>query len=160
MGTNRVEIVKTVIAALQGGEFEVAAEKIDDGFTMTGFAPRSLNKAQFLSLHYALLVAMPDLSYNLDNAARTEQENTVRASITFMGTHTNDLSLSLFGLENIPATGVSVILPQTNLTCHVEHDRLTRLEFENITGGGLAGLLQQLGSEIPLLSEELNNPNV
>lgn len=159
MSTNRVEIVKTVITALQGNELEVAAERINDSFTMTGFAPKSLNKAQFLSLQYELLTAMPDLSYNLDNVVRTEEANTVRASVTLIGTHTHDLSLPLFGLENIPATGVNVVLPQTNLTCRVEHDQLTRLEFENITGGGLVGLLQQLGSEIPLLRDEINKPD-
>ncbi|GHO88729.1 hypothetical protein [Dictyobacter formicarum] len=158
MSTNRVEIVRTVITALQGNEFEVAAERINDSFTMTGFASKGLNKAQFLSLQYELLAAMPDLSYNLGNVVRTEEANTVRASVTLTGTHTRDLSLPLFGLESIPATGVSVVLPQTNLICHVEHGQLSRLEFENITGGGLVGLLQQLGSEIPLLRDEINKP--
>ncbi|GCE19351.1 nuclear transport factor 2 family protein [Dictyobacter kobayashii] len=159
MSANRVEIVKTVIAALQSGDTEVAAAKLADSFTMTGFVTRALNKGQFLSFQDELLAAMPDLSYNLDNVVRTQEANTVSASVILTGTHTHDLELPQFGLEKIAATGIDVSLPQTTLICHVEHDQLTRAEFENVTGGGLVGLLQQLGSELPLLQDELNEPD-
>lgn len=159
MSKNRVETVKTLIAALQSGDMELAASILDDTFTMTGFLPKTLNKEQFLSLQDALLLAMPDLSYGLAEVVRSDEgENTVTASTTLTGTHTDTLSLPMFGLESIPATGIRVTLPQTTMTCHAAVGSVKKLEFENVTGGGFSGLLQQIGSELPLLQTEWSSP--
>ncbi|GER88297.1 hypothetical protein KDW_24590 [Dictyobacter vulcani] len=160
MSTNRVETVKTLIAALQSGDMELAARILDDTFTMTGFLPKALNKEQFLSLQDALLLAMPDLSYELAEVVRSDKgEDTVTAHTTLTGTHTDTLSLPLPGLESIPATGIHVTLPQTTITCQAAQGRVKQLDFENVTGGGFSGLLQQLGSELPLLQNEWTEPD-
>ncbi|GCE26980.1 hypothetical protein KDA_24640 [Dictyobacter alpinus] len=157
MSTNRVETVKTLMAALQAGDSELAASTLDDAFTMAGFLPKTLSKEQFLSLQDALLVAMPDFSYGLADVARSEQgANTVTASTIITGTHTDTLSLPMLGLENIPASGVSVTLPQTRVTYEVEDGRVKKLAFENVTGGDFSGLLQQIGSELPLINDEFS----
>ncbi|GCF09879.1 nuclear transport factor 2 family protein [Dictyobacter arantiisoli] len=153
MSSNRVDVVKSLIAALQSGDIELATHLLDEQFEMTGFAQKSLSQAQFLGMQDALLAAMPDLSYHLENAARLEDQNSVEANITLTGTHSNDLALPLFGLELIPATGIAVTLPQTAVTFEVVDDKIVKMAFEPVTGGGLSGLLQQVGSELPLLPD-------
>ncbi|MBA2677861.1 MAG: hypothetical protein H0U76_05640 [Ktedonobacteraceae bacterium] len=149
---NRIELVEEMITALQGGDLRLAANTLADTFEVTGLTPKSLSKRQFLAVQSELLGAMPDFSYNL-SALRDDQE-AVHAIIRISGTQTRDLDLPLFGLENIAATGLAVSLPQTRVAYQIENDKVVRMSVEAVVGGGLSGLLQQVGAELPLLPRE------
>lgn len=149
---DRIELVEEMITALQGGDLGLAANTLADSFEMTGLTPKALSKRQFLGVQSELLAAMPDFSYNLSELR--DDEKVVHAIIRISGTQTHDLDLPLFGLENIPATGLAVSLPQTRVTYQIENDKVVRMSAETIVGGGLSGLLQQVGAELPLLPRE------
>jgi hypothetical protein len=95
---------------------------------------------------------MPDFSYNLTDVKRGGAD--VQALISISGTQTNDLSLPMVGLQPIQATGLAIDLPQTRVVYQVEEGQVLAMEIERVVGGGLTGLLQQVGAELPLLERE------
>ncbi len=157
-----IETVKTVMAALQSGDMELAATLLADDFRLEGLAPQHLSKSQYLAVQSELLAAMPDFTYNLDAVQTNREPETnfhVRAQCTIIGTQKGDLNLPLFGVATIEATGIEIVLPQTSLLYNVEDNVVKKMLFEPQPGGGIAGILQQLGAEIPLAPRERNIPD-
>jgi hypothetical protein len=145
---NTIEMVKALITALQSGDMELAAQCMSEDCIISGFTPNPLERDEFLALQSELLAAMPDFSYNLGELRAQDDEVTGLVAIT--GTHSKDLELPMYGLRTIPATGLAVVLPQVESTWDVERDRVVRVQIEQVPGGGLTGLLQQVGAELPL----------
>ena len=142
------DTVKTLVTALQSGDMPFAANSMSDEFIVTGFAHIPLNKTEFLALQSELCAAMPDFSYNFSNDRH--HRNEVQALIQITGTQTNDLNLPLFGIPVIPATGLAISLPQVHVTYLTEIEQVTEMRMESVAGSGLAGLLQQVGTELPV----------
>ncbi len=153
---NAIDAVNTFITALQSGDIELAANTMSDDFVMSGFAPKQLDKNQFLSTYSNLLSSMPDLSFNMTNEP-SEENGVVQTEIEITGTQLNQLALPVLGIQPIEPTGLAVTLAQTKTTYHVNSDnKVTRMEMQAVAGGGLEGLLQQVGSEIPLAPRGVN----
>lgn len=143
-----VETVNALVTALQSGDLELAASLLSENCVVSGFAPEPLKREEFLALQSQLLAAMPDFSYNLSQI-HAEGKN-VHALITITGTNTNNLELPEFGLQSIPATGLQVALPQVPCSWRVRHEEVVRIDMDEVIGGGLTGLLQQIGTELPI----------
>jgi len=141
------EIVQTFITALQAGDMETAAQYMTDDFVFEGWTPQALNKGEFLALQSELHAAMPDYAFNLSDMR--EQNGVVRALMQITGTQTRPLNLPMFGIH-VPYTGVSVILPQEHVEFVLADGKVAQMRVETKPGGGLAGLLQQIGAELPL----------
>ena len=146
---NSTEIVKTFITALQWGDMEVAVSRMADDFVFSGWTPRPLDRGEFLAMHSTLKDAMPDYSFHLSDVQ--ERDNGVEALIQVTGTHMRDLSLPEFGLPLIRYTGIDVSLPQVHANFLLADDKIKEMRVESVPGGGLTGLLQQIGSELPVL---------
>jgi hypothetical protein len=149
------ETVKTLITALQSGDMALAADSMTNDFFVSGFAHLPLNKTELLAVQSELCAALPDFSYNLSN--EQEQNGEVQALIQITGTQTNDLNLPMFGIPVIPATGLAVSLPQVHSAYRVQGNKVAEMRME--TGSGLAGLLQQVGTELPV-SPRLGNQDI
>ncbi len=150
------DTVNTFMTALQSGDIELAADTMSDDFVMSGFAPKQLNKNQFLATYSNLLASMPNLSFNMANEL-SEAENTVQIEIEITGTHLNQLALPVLGVQPIEPTGLDVALAQTKTTYSVNSDnKVASMEMQTIVGGGLEGLLQQVGAELPLAPRGVN----
>ncbi len=150
------DTVNTFMTALQSGDIELAADTMSDDFVMSGFAPKQLNKNQFLATYSNLLASMPNLSFNMANEL-SEAENTVQIEIEITGTHLNQLALPVLGVQPIEPTGLDVTLAQTKTTYSVNSDnKVVNMEMQPIVGGGLEGLLQQVGAELPLAPRGVN----
>jgi hypothetical protein len=148
----KIETLETFITALQSGDLELAARVSSADFVISGLMVRPLDQNEFLALQGELLAAMPDFSYNLADVKRDGDD--VQALINISGTQTNDLSWPVLGLSPIQATGLAVDLPQTRVVCQIEDGQVLAMEVEQVVGGGLAGLLQQIGAELPLMPRE------
>ena len=144
-----VETVEALVTALQSGDIELAAKLLSADCMVSGFTPKPLTQEKFLALQSQLLVAMPDFSYNLSEIHG--EGNEVHALVRMSGTQNNALELPMFGLRDIPATGLAVSLPQVESTWQVEHNRVVGIQMQEVHGGGLTGLLQQVGAELPVL---------
>ncbi|GCE11243.1 ester cyclase [Tengunoibacter tsumagoiensis] len=147
-----IETVKTLMVSLQSGDLELAAKHLSDTFTLSGFAPRPLNRGEALALQSELLRAMPDFAYNI-REIRADGEG-VGAFVGITGTHTGELSLPMFGLPTIRATDIVVTLPQTSVSYRVHDEQVVEMVVDAIAGGGISGLLQQIGSELPRIGHE------
>jgi len=143
------EVVKSFITALQSGDFELAAGLMSDDFVASGFTPDPLDKGEFLAMQSELKDAMPDYSFHLSNVQ--EGDDGVEALIQITGTQMRDLSLPTFGVPLIRYTGIDVSLPQVRTTFLLAGDKIKEMRVESVPGGGLAGLLQQIGTELPIL---------
>ena len=153
---NAIDAVNTCITALQSGDIELAADTLADDFVMSGFAPKQLNKNQFLTTYSNLLASMPDLSFNTADEL-SEENGVVQTEIEITGTHLNQLALPVLGIQPIEPTGLAVTLAQTKTTYHVNSDnKITSMAMQPIVGGGLEGLLQQVGAELPLAPRGVN----
>ncbi len=151
-----IDTVNTYMTALQSGDIELGADTMSDDFVMSGFAPKELNKNQFLATYSNLLASMPDLSFNMADEL-TEADNTVQVEIEITGTHLNQLALPVLGIQPIEPTGLAVTLAQTKTIYHVNSEnKVTRMEMQPVVGGGLEGLLQQVGAELPLAPRGVN----
>lgn len=145
---NKIELVRTFITALQSGDAEVAANCMADQFTFAGWLHEPFSKNQFLGVQSRLLDAMPDLTYNL--SGEREVGDSVEAWTQIMGTQMHDLLLPELDVPFIQATGNAISLPQTRTIFTFEQEQIAQMMVETIIGGGLAGILQQLGRELPL----------
>src|SRR5207248_6764420 len=92
--------------------------------------------------------AFPDWKFNLHEAE--EQGDIVTGAVQITGTHTQDLVLP--GMPPIPATHKKVSLPEEHLVFTFKGDRIASLASDNVPGGGVAGVLQQIGVPIPAMS--------
>ena len=152
---NDIKIVQTLMAALQSGNLEVAANMLADNCVITGITSKELNKGQMLALQSALLGAMPDFSYQMSNIQQRGEH--IEAFIQVRGTHTDELELPQLGLPSLAATGIAIVLPQEQVTYHIIGQQVVRMEIEAQPGSGLSGLLQQIGAELPLAPRQRNS---
>ncbi len=142
------ELVMTCITALQSGDIDMAARCLADDFVLRGWTEQALDKNQFLAMQSHLLVAMPDFSYNLSNVQA--EGRGAEALIQISGTNLGELDLSMLDIAPLQATGLMVGLPQVAVRFAVGDNTLQEMVMERMAGGGLAGLLQQIGGELPV----------
>ena len=145
---SKTEVVKKFITALQSGDMTMVADCITDDFVFRGWAPRPLDKGEFLAIQNELRTALTGYSYNLSNL--NERDNGVEAFIQITGTHTRDLALPTLGVPLVPATGIAISMPQERVDYTFDGDMIKQMSVESLPGGGLTGLLQQVGTELPV----------
>jgi predicted ester cyclase len=143
------EIVQTFISALQSGNIEVAAEQMADEFEGRGMTAQALDKGTFLAMSSRLKDAMPDFSYNLHDLH--EQDDKVDSLIHMSGTNTNDLELPMFGIPLIRATGLTIDLAEVHSEYILQAGKIVEMKMDDVPGSGIPGLLQQVGTELPVL---------
>ncbi len=143
-----VETVETLISALQANDLELAARKMSDEFLLQGLGPRDLRKNELLAIQSEFHAGLSDFNYNLTDLR--EEENRIKGFIAISGTQTQNLNLPMFGLTNVPATGLFISLPQTPVLFEVEADLVSLMQIVPVPGGSITGLIQQLGTEIPV----------
>ena len=95
----------------------------------------------------AMVAAMPDWKFN----ATDFKENGNQVTLTFQitGTQTGELNLPMPGFQKLPATGKHVSLPKEPTTVTVKDGKISRLEAAVVPGGGVMGVLAQLGVPVP-----------
>jgi predicted ester cyclase len=141
------DIVKTVLAALEAGDMNKAGSLVADDMVFAGPVPQPIGKREFLGLQGALVAAIPDWKFNASDYK--EQGDTVRVKVHISGAHTAPLSLPALGIQSLPPTGKRVQLPYEPITISVKNGKVTRIETEHVEGGGVPGLLAQLGVRPP-----------
>jgi len=144
---NAEEITRKLFTAIESGDMDTAASYLSDDFVFSGPVPEPISGEQWLGLQRLLQAAFPDWSFNLTNVQVTG--NVARTTHQITGTHTGDLDLSPMGMPVVPATGKSVKLPVEHSDVTFEGDKAVRLHADVSAGGGVPGILQQLGVEMP-----------
>jgi len=139
--------VQTLLDAVQKADFETAKSLLSDEFQFTGLVPGSINRDAWLRMSMNLKKAFPDLDYRFH--VEGTDGNIARTSAKLKGTHTNNLDLAAINMGVIPATKKSFINPRERGKLTVRGGRVTSWAMEQVAGGGLMGILGQLGVKLP-----------
>jgi predicted ester cyclase len=142
-----VDTVYDLLGAIEANDFDEARSYLADGFTLDGPVPEPIGADQWLGLHQIMNAAMPDFSFNAGEA--TQNGNVVMVSLQISGTQENTLDLSPMGLPKVAPTGIFVELPEEQSHVTFSGDKVIHIHVEPVSGGGLMGLLGQLGVQLP-----------
>lgn len=152
---NGADIVKQFMIALETQEFTLASDYLADDFTYTGMLPRPLTKKQFITLMKELKYGMPNMSLNVHDIRETsnelKQEQNAEGTVQITGTQSNPMELVPLSLPTIPETNRHIILPPEQWRFTIMNDKISTIVVPPIPGGGISGLLQQLGIDIPII---------
>lgn len=144
---SNIEVFKSGMAAFEARDMQKAESLISDDFQLSGPVPQPIGKKEFVGLQSALVAAMPDWKFNATDFK--EDGDKVMAKVHISGTHTATLNLPALGIQSFAATGKHVQLPFENLTATIKNGKLARLEAEHVEGGGVPGVLMQIGAPMP-----------
>ncbi|HET6845752.1 MAG TPA: nuclear transport factor 2 family protein [Anaerolineales bacterium] len=142
-----MDIVKEGLMAADSGNFGKLAELLADDMVFAGPVPEPVGKREFLAIQSAMQAGMPDWKFNATDFKEDGDKVTVTLQIT--GTQTAELKLPMPGMAPIPATGKRISLPKEPTTFTVKNGKVTRLESAAVPGGGVMGVLAQLGVPLP-----------
>ncbi len=144
------EIVKNLMNALEVNDRETAESFLADDFISSGWTPRPVDKNAFLNIISNLKEGIPGLIFNLHNVLEPS-ETTVTATIQVTGYQSDSFILPDLGTPPIPQTANSVSLPAENVS-FVFVDRLIKsMSVQHVQGGGIRGLLHQLGVDLTII---------
>jgi SnoaL-like domain len=148
------DMVKAFMIALEARDLETATSHLADDFVFSGWTPQPLDRSQFISLVEGLKEGIPNLAYHfhtVHDVHERQQDSRVKVAIQLTGTQTDGFILPPLGLPPIPQLAKAVSLPEEHWNFTVEHDQIVRIAVERVDGGGIQGLLQQLGVDIPII---------
>jgi hypothetical protein len=143
---NEVDLVKADLKSIEAGDFLHYREQYSENFIFSGPVPKPLTRVEYIDLLRAVLKAFPDWKFNATNFKQVRDHITCNTHIT--GTHTGVLELPMFGISAQP-TKKHFASPEELLTVMVENGKITRVESDDVPGGGLMGILSQIGVQIP-----------
>lgn len=138
---NAREIVLNADKEISGGELGKAAGYLAEDFRFVGVGPEPLNKDQTLGVWATIRAGVPDFNHNL--RVVRDAGNIVYATVEVSGTHTATLSIP-HG-PTLPATGRKWQNPLERVAITVREGKIAEWVVESVPGGGLTGLLGQLG---------------
>lgn len=141
------ELADAFVSAFNAGDYEGVMGYLTDDFTFSGPVPEPVNAQAWLGLARAMEVGMPDTDFHLHTMG--VEGNVVKTGTQVTGTHTGDLDLTPMGFGVIPATGKSFSLPHEEGRLTVEGDKISSYHINVEEGGGLMGILAQLGVQPP-----------
>ena len=144
---SNTDLVKSVLAAFESGDAKKAESLLSDDMVFAGPVPQPVSKHDFIGLQGALIAAIPDWKFNAGEYR--EQGDKVLVKVHISGTHSKSLTLPPMGIQSLPSTGKQVQLPYENLTVTVKNGKVARIDGDNVAGGGVPGLLAQLGVKMP-----------
>ena len=144
---NAIDVVKAGLAASEAGQAGRFADMLSDDMVFAGPVPEPVGKREFVGLMTAMVAALPDWKFNAMDFKQNGDQVTVVFQIT--GTQTGELDLPLPGFPKLPATGRHVSLPKEPTTVTVKDGKIIRLELAVVPGGGVPGVLAQLGVRLP-----------
>src|SRR2546429_87902 len=78
-------------------------------------------------------------------------QDRVKAAIQMTGTQTDAFILPPLGLPPIPQMARTVSLPEEHWNYTLQNSKIARIAVQRMPGGGIQGLLHQLGIDVPII---------
>ncbi len=143
---SNLETVKRAADLLESRDLMGLQALLADDFKAKG-ATLEFTKQQTLGYLQIFFTAFPDHRFRFTNFE--EKEGLIYCTGQETGTHRGILDLNPFGMPiSLPPTGKSFELPTSVFTFRVAGDKVTYYSEEAVKGGGLAGILAQLGIKL------------
>jgi hypothetical protein len=146
---NKREIVQTLLDSVQRGDFEKARSLLSNDFQFSGPVPEPINRETWLGITQNLKKAFPNLDYHFH--VDGVEGDVTKISSELKGTHSGVLDLSQVGLGVTPATNKSVAIPREHGKVTIKDDKVASWVVDRNEGGGLMGILDQLGIAVPTM---------
>ncbi len=149
---NPREIVQALLDSVQRGDFEKARFLVSNDCQFSGPVPELIKCEAWMGINKNLRKAFPNLDYHF-HVDRVDglDGGTVKISAELKGTHSGVLDLSSLGLGVTPATNKSFATPHEHCRVTIKGDKVASWVVEPIEGGGLMGILSQLGIAAPIM---------
>ncbi len=139
---NSQETVKTLMNAVQEGNFKKARSLLAREFRFSGAVPEPLGAGPWIGLSANLKTAIPNLNYHF--AVKSGTGSVVKVSSRLTGTHTVHLNLTSMMLGIIPATGKTFAMDEEEGEVTVRDGLVSGWKVRTSEGTGLLPLLAQL----------------
>ena len=144
---SKLEVAQKVADLLESRDVKGLQALMADDFKAKG-PTLELTKQQTLGYLQIFFTAFPDHRFGFTDFE--EKEGVIYCTGQETGTHKGVLDLKPFGMPvSLPPTGKSFKLPKSVFTFRIVGDRVTYFSEEAVKGGGLAGILEQLGVKLP-----------
>ncbi|HEY3312420.1 MAG TPA: ester cyclase [Anaerolineales bacterium] len=144
---SNLETAKRAANLLESKDLKGLEALFADDFRAKG-GSLELTKQQTLGYLQIFFTAFPDHSFGF--ADFEEKGDLICCTGQETGIHKGVLDLNPFGMPvSLSPTGKTFKLPKSVFTFHVAADKVSYFSEETIKGGGLAGILEQLGVELP-----------
>lgn len=138
-----LDVFQAYTEAVNKGDLATLEELLHDDFQMSGAGLDGLKKREFLGTLKARFEAFPDYSENPTDI----DEDAQRVNFVVHVTGTHEKKLVLPGIATVEATGKRVELPPEPGWVAVVDEKIRRYHLQDVPGGGMGGMLAQLGSE-------------
>jgi predicted ester cyclase len=142
-----VGLTREFFRLIEAKDTASASKLISGDFVFSGPVPEPIDGPAYLDMQDKLAVAFPDWSFNMSDVH--QHGDVVHATVQITGTHNGDLDLAPLGMPVIPPTGKSVELPREEVTVRCENGKITAVINDPVPGGGVQGVLGQIGVKIP-----------
>ncbi|MFL5625452.1 MAG: hypothetical protein ACJ788_07625 [Ktedonobacteraceae bacterium] len=150
-----IDTVRDFMLALEARDFEKASRYLAEDFIFSGWTPQPLDREQFISVMGGLKAGIPNLTYHFhtERGGRDllELNTQVRGVVQLTGHQANAFNLPPLSLPPIPQMGKTISLPEERWNYTVQNDQIMQIAVERVAGGGIQGLLQQLGIDAPII---------
>jgi len=142
--TNK-ELIEAAFRALESDNPLEMASYLADDFVWHGTLPNDISKENFLKLGVAAKRGFPDFNFGL-KIVKELSPDMIKGTIDPVGTHTGPFTLP--GITSIAPSGGVIALPRQVLVFTLMNGKISRIELEVASGGGLEDLLAHLGVEV------------
>jgi len=146
---SNTETVQAFMQALEARNFAAASSYLADDFIFSGATPKPLNKGQFMTVIKEMKNGIPDLAFRLQDVH--QRDNTVTATMQITGTQAETFLLAPLGMPPVPQMGRSISLPKEHAVYAFQEGQIMMMDVEQVPGGGIPGMLQQLGIDLPII---------
>ena len=139
------DIIRESLAAFNARDEAKAYAHFAADLVVNNFMPHPIGLAEFKALNAANLAAFPDWHFEIKQIQT--QGNRATVSVQVSGTQNGPINFP--GMPPIPASGKKVSVAD-KFVCTVGNDNsLHQMDFDSPPGGGFAGVMSQLGIQLP-----------
>ena len=142
------DITTQILDAIERGNVRSMAKYFTDDFSFTGPMPVAQDKTQFMDMMTKITNAVPDWKFNRHDLEVEGQSVHVPVQVT--GTKTRRLPALMPGMSELQPTNRSFQIPSETLHVTFRGDRISNIHVDPVPGGGIPGMLEQLGAAIPV----------
>lgn len=136
--------VKELLGAWEAHDLTTTASLLADDFTMTGAAPKSLNREAFLMFQRVHNEAFPDWKFNVIELETRGNKVEVTCRISAIHTGIYDLSKLGMAIGPIQPRGKSLRWPIDYMTCTVKNGRVSRIKVDTAAGDWVMSIIESL----------------
>ena len=135
------EVFERYSAALDRADLPAMAALVHEAFRLEGAGLDGIGRTEFLAAMKAQLDAFSGYSENPTDIVA--DGDTVRFVAHVTGTHTGTLALP--GMAPIQPTGRAIALPPEPASVRVRDGKLVAYQVSKVAGGGIDGIIAQIG---------------